>query len=239
MEKFIAIAKHFALDGDILDIRPLGNGLINDTYKVTTSEGAPDYVLQRINHHIFTDVDLLQRNIEAVTAHIRAKLEAAGESDLDRKVLHFVPVKEGGKTWYYDGESYWRISVFIDRAKTYETVDPTYSEFAGEAFGHFEAMLADLPEALGETIPDFHNMELRLRQLVDAVREDKAGRLHAAANCAPSSPRSTPTGSACAGPSSCTARESFPNASATATPKSTTCCSTKTVTSFASSTLTP
>jgi hypothetical protein len=102
MEKFIAIAKHFALEGDILDIRPLGNGLINDTYKVTTSEGAPDYVLQRINHHIFTDVDLLQRNIEAVTAHIRAKLEAAGESDLDRKVLHFVPVKEGGKTWYYD-----------------------------------------------------------------------------------------------------------------------------------------
>lgn len=182
MEKFIAIAKHFALDGDILDIRPLGNGLINDTYKVTTSEGAPDYVLQRINHHIFTDVDLLQRNIEAVTAHIRAKLEAAGESDLDRKVLHFVPVKEGGKTWYYDGESYWRISVFIDRAKTYETVDPTYSEFAGEAFGHFEAMLADLPEALGETIPDFHNMELRLRQLVDAVREDKAGRLHADAH---------------------------------------------------------
>jgi Ser/Thr protein kinase RdoA (MazF antagonist) len=61
-------------------------------------------------------------------------------------------------------------------------VDPTYSEFAGEAFGHFEAMLADLPVALGETIPDFHNMELRLRQLVDAVREDKAGRLHADAH---------------------------------------------------------
>jgi Ser/Thr protein kinase RdoA (MazF antagonist) len=39
-------------------------------------------------------------------------------------------------------------------------------------------MLADLPgEPLGATIPDFHNMEFRLKQLDDAIREDRAGRV--------------------------------------------------------------
>jgi len=38
-------------------------------------------------------------------------------------------------------------------------------------------MLADIPETLGETIPDFHNMEFRLKQLHEAVAKDAAGRV--------------------------------------------------------------
>ena len=38
-------------------------------------------------------------------------------------------------------------------------------------------MLADIPQQLGETIPDFHNMELRARQLKEAVAADAAGRM--------------------------------------------------------------
>lgn len=38
-------------------------------------------------------------------------------------------------------------------------------------------MLADIKEPVGESIPDFHNMELRLRQLRDAVKSDTASRL--------------------------------------------------------------
>ena len=177
MEHLETIAGKFAIEGEIRDISPLGNGLINDTYKVTTAGNAPDYVLQRINNAVFTDVQLLQGNIEAVTRHIRRKLEATGTGDIDRKVLRFVPLKDGPATFLFDGEKYWRISVFIPGAKTYQTVNPAYSEYAGEAFGNFEAMLADIPDKLGETIPDFHNMELRLRQLVEAVHADRAGRL--------------------------------------------------------------
>ena len=58
---------------------PLGAGLINDSYRVkTVAEETPDYVLQRINHAIFQDVDLLQENIRRITEHIRRKLEARG-----------------------------------------------------------------------------------------------------------------------------------------------------------------
>ena len=177
MEDLRKIVERFAIEGEIKEIAPLGNGLINDTYKVTTGDGTPDYVLQRINNAIFTDVELLQNNIEAATRHIRRKLEAAGETDIDRKVLRFIPLKDSPKTYVEVDGKFWRTSVFIVGAKTYETVNPKFSEYAGEAFGHFEAMLADIPDTLGETIPDFHNMELRARQLREAVSADKAGRM--------------------------------------------------------------
>ena len=176
MNNLIEITSHFCLQGSAESIKPLGNGLINDTYKITTSGDYPDYVLQRINHHIFQNVELLQSNIEAVTAHIRRKLTDAGETDIDRKVLQFIPTPEG-KTYWFDGESYWRIAVFIPRAKTYETVNPEFSYYAGKAFGNFQAMLADIDTELGETIPDFHNMEFRLQQLREAVAANASGRL--------------------------------------------------------------
>lgn len=177
MKDLLSIVSHFQLKGTTGTVNPLGSGLINDTYKVTTvEEDAPDYVLQRVNHAIFRDVDMLQGNIEAVTRHIRKKLEQQGEADIERKVLHFL-LTDTGKTYWHDGENYWRMMVFIPRAKTYETVNPEYSYYAGSAFGHFQAMLADIPDTLGETIPDFHNMEFRLKQLREAVAADAAGRV--------------------------------------------------------------
>ena len=170
------IIRHFNITGDVAEITPLGNGLINDTYKVTTHGDAPDYVLQRINNAIFTNVDLLQHNIDAVTAHIRHKLEAQGADDINRKVLHFITSETGKSYWQDSDGNYWRLSVFIPRSFTHETVNAEYSYQAGKAFGNFEATLADLPEELGETIPDFHNMELRLHQLHDALKENRAGR---------------------------------------------------------------
>ena len=177
MNNLQSIVSHFNTKGTVNEIQPLGSGLINDTYKVTTLEAdAPDYVLQRVNHAIFQNVEMLQANIEAVTRHIRKKLVEQGADDIDRKVLSFIPA-DTGKTYWYDGENYWRIMTFIPNAKTYETVDAEYSYYAGVAVGNFQAMLADIPDELGETIPDFHNMEFRLKQLRDAVAADAVGRV--------------------------------------------------------------
>ena len=173
-EQLKQICKEFAIEGEILEIKALGNGLINDTLLVKTS-GKDNYVLQRINNAIFQDVDLLQHNIDCATAHIRRKL--AGDPDIERKVLRFVPCKATGKTYWTDGNEYWRVSVFIKNAFTHEAVNPESSYDCGKTFGAFEAMLADIPDTLGETIPDFHNMELRARQLHEAVAADKAGRV--------------------------------------------------------------
>ena len=172
------IVSRFATEGTVADIRPLGNGLINDTYKVSTKEAdAPDYVLQRVNTIVFTDVDMLMDNIAAVTRHIRKKLEAANVTDIDRKVLRFIAA-DGGKLYHREADgTVWRMMVFIPNAKTYEAVTPEYSYFAGNAFGHFEDMLVDIPEKLGEVIPDFHNMEFRMKQLREVIEKNPAGRV--------------------------------------------------------------
>lgn len=176
-EELLHILDQFQLEEKAVSAEPFGNGHINDTLKVTNDKGEIKYVLQRINHLIFTNVDMLQNNIHTVTTHIRRKLEAAGESDIDRKVLTFLPPKDG-KNYYFDGDSYWRVCLFIPRSRSFEEVTPELSREAGKAFGRFQSMLADLPEgALGETIPNFHNMEFRLQQFREALEANPAGRL--------------------------------------------------------------
>lgn len=176
-EQYLEILSHFPIEGSIGTIAPFGNGHINDTLKITNEAGETRYILQRINHLIFTNVKMLQNNIDTVTKHIRKKLEQKREKDIDRKVLTFLPTNDG-KLYYFDGESYWRVCLFIPRSRSFEEVTPELSYEAGKAFGNFQAMLADLPEGvLGETIPNFHNMEFRLQQFHEAIKIDAAGRL--------------------------------------------------------------
>lgn len=170
------ITAQFDIKGTVTEVKPLGNGLINTTYKVVTEGDAPDYVLQHINNSIFPDVDLLMNNIIAVTKHIRHKLEAAHTTDIDRKTLTFIPCKDGKYYFLHEGK-YWRVMVFIPDTVSKSGVTPESSYIVGKTFGNFQAMLADIPAKLGETIKDFHNIEFRLKQFREAVAEDKVGRL--------------------------------------------------------------
>ena len=179
MTDYNAILKHFKLEGTVEEVKPLGEGLINTSYIVRTKEAdKPNYVLQSINNNVFQDVDLLQRNIILVTKHIRSKLEERHETDIYRKVLRFIESDTNDLCYFFDGKVYWRVMEFIRDSVTHEQVDPEHSYTAGKMFGDFQYMLSDLKGEIGETIPNFHNMEFRLQQLRDAVKENKAGRLH-------------------------------------------------------------
>lgn len=174
-QKMKDIVAHFNIEGNVIEVKPLGNGLINTTYAVITEGNTPDYVLQNVNVAIFPDMDLLMNNIVEVTSHIRKKLEAAGTEDIDRKVLTFITAKDG-KYYYHDGEKYWRMMVLIPDTTSKSGVSLENAYIVGETFANFQAMLADIPAQLGETIKDFHNIEWRLTQLKDAIRDNKAGR---------------------------------------------------------------
>ena len=172
-----SIASHFVDLSQITAIQPLGNGLINDTYKImAVGQDQPKYVLQHINDKVFTDVEMLQRNIEIVTDHIRKKYVAAGLPDIERRVLHFLKA-DTGKTYVKVGEEYWRVMDFIADSVTQEAVTPQSAYDAGRSFGDFESLLSDVKEAIGEIIPNFHNIEFRLQQLDDAIAADPVGRM--------------------------------------------------------------
>lgn len=175
-KELLNIVAQFDVKGNVIDVKPLGNGLINTTYKVTTEGEDPDYVLQHINNKIFPDVDMLMNNIIHVTDHIRKKLEANHTEDIERKCLRFIPAKDG-KYYYFDGEKYWRLMVYIPDTTSMTEVTPETSFIVGETFGQFQSWLADIPVKLGETIKDFHNLEFRLHQLEEAAKENRSGRV--------------------------------------------------------------
>lgn len=178
------ILKQFAIPNEVAEPQPLKIGIINDSYIVRAKHaGERSYFLQRINHHIFQNVEGLQQNIRKVTDHIRHKLQAAGETDIERKVLQLVPTKDGALYYRTPEGDYWRMYVLIENTTSKEKLTPASAELTGEAFGRFQCQLADLPfDELCESIPNFHNIEFRLWQLDEALKADVAGRKAACAD---------------------------------------------------------
>lgn len=177
-----ALSSQFRFEGDLAHVEPCNLGHINDTYVLTfnTPQGtARRYVLQRINHNVFRDPESVMRNIEAVTAHLRRKIEAAGGDPL-RETINLVPTVDG-RTWIRTPEGeYWRAMLYIEGARTYETIeDPKHFYSAGKAFGNFMRLLDDFPaDTLTETIPQFHNTVKRYNDLMEAAKRDAAGRAY-------------------------------------------------------------
>lgn len=172
------IVGHFLIEGHAENIVPLETGHINDSFKIyVKDETAPKYLLQRINHHIFKNVEGLQQNIEKITAHIRHKLYSEGIQDVDRRVLRLIPATDN-RLFYQDTDGhYWRMYLFIRDGQSYDMINADLAYVAGKTFGAFQGMLNDLNEPLIETIPEFHNMELRLETFRKSVQADIVGRL--------------------------------------------------------------
>lgn len=174
------IAGKFATEGNIAKVNDHGGGHINDSYRlVNTSPEHPDYLLQRVNHHVFKDVPLLMQNMVLVTDHVRAKVLEESPGEVGRRNLTIIPSTDG--TSYYkdpDG-NFWRVLRFIEDHLVFDsTTDPAIAYEGALTFGAFSAMLNDLPAAqVGTVIPDFHNMKYRLTQLGESIRKDVAGRL--------------------------------------------------------------
>lgn len=167
----VEILSHFM---DRTEVRPFGNGHINDTYLV---EGEPRFVLQRINTSVFKEPAQVMENISLVTEFLKRKIALAGGNP-DNEALTVVPTKDG-KLFYEDADgNAYRVYRFIEGAKSFEFAEtPEIFAASAKAFGRFQRQLADFPAAkLHETIPLFHNTGDRLRQFREALSENASGR---------------------------------------------------------------
>ena len=167
----------FGKIGKVTYCEPYGNGHINDTF-LTVAENGKRYILQRINHFIFTKPNEIMENIVAVTEHIRKKVEAEG-GDSERCTLSVVKTDKG-EDFYKDSiGSFWRLYDFTERTVTKERVS-NKKEFldCAEAFGHFQCQLADFDAStLHEAIVNFHNTPVRYENLMKAIEKDPLGRV--------------------------------------------------------------
>ena len=175
---YIDILSHFALDGEPKSCVRYGEGHINDTFKVTMQEAGREkhYILQRINHNLFRDVEKLMHNIELVTSFCRESVIKRGGDPL-RECLTLIRTK-GDASYYFDGANYFRVYVFIEGATSYQSVR-TERDFyeSAVAFGNFANLLSEFDASrLYEVLPNFHNTKVRYQNFLAAVEKDVCGR---------------------------------------------------------------
>jgi hypothetical protein len=118
------------IDGAVISVGKFGSGLINDTYKICVLSRRDEknqetcYILQRINHDVFTRPVQVMENITRVTRHLAEKIHAGG-GDVSRETLTLVPTKkrddEEEHFFVQDNQkNYWRLYDFISGVTAFE-----------------------------------------------------------------------------------------------------------------------
>lgn len=172
------IVRHFFNFDRWLGIEPIGNGHINDTYRIGFEvEGqAQKWLLQRLNHHIFKQPDVVMENIRKVSIFLEKQAypmqTTAPVAKLSGGLLH---TDEQG--------NYWRIFPYIPDSYTPEgLVGPEIAFTAARAYGAFARALQLFPaNNLSETIPGFHDTSRRWAALEEVLNADPVGRVRSAA----------------------------------------------------------
>ena len=165
MKEYKAVAEQFCLQGEVTSIEPYGEGHINVTYLVTTTEKR--YILQKMNTKVFPDPVNLMKNICGVTEHLRAR---------NIETLTVVPTKSGES--FIHGKECYRVYDFIENTVTYQKVtDKDIFRNSGRAFGEFQNYLAEFDASnLTETIARFHDTPNRFKNFLNALEKDVCGR---------------------------------------------------------------
>ncbi len=181
MGNIVDIVKQFAFDGDFVSCKKFGSGHINETYIAAFNDNGTEknYVLQKINNHVFKNIDDLMENIFYVTSYLRKKIENNGGNP-DRETLHYIKTKDGKKYYKDQDGGFYRAYIFVEDSISYDSADtPEVFKSSAMAFGRFQKLLADFDvELLTETIPHFHDTLWRYEnEFLPAVEHNLSGRL--------------------------------------------------------------
>lgn len=175
---------HFALPGTPVGSSVYGSGHINDTFLIRVLDEQKQlrrFLLQKLSPAAFRNPEQLMENFVRITSYLEQKIRESG-GDPEREVLHLVPARDG-RPYYKDPEGcFWRLLPFIEGTFSTRESSPALCEEGARAFGRFLFLLKDFPsETLTETIPDFHNTEVRLQKLEAVLEKDPIGRADSAA----------------------------------------------------------
>ncbi|MFY0593326.1 phosphotransferase enzyme family protein [Roseivirga sp.] len=163
MEAVKKALQAFNIKGAVDQIALFGSGHINDTYRV--SVGEEEYLLQRLNEKVFTNTTGIENNLALLL-----------KENSSLFVKHF---KSKEDTFHYKNEDgVWRLTTFHADDYSPQTAG-NLVEVAESAkgYGAFIAFTNDFELNLfQEIIPRFHELEWRLKQFDNALRNDLANR---------------------------------------------------------------
>ncbi len=156
------ILEHFSVAEKEYTFKPLTDGYINDTFLVF-EDGAPRYILQRINHKVFKNISGIMNNIKHALRYLDAP---------DYSKITLVQTKTGKEYLELQDKAsdFWRMMTYIAESTAHNTTtDPNIAFEAGRIIGKFHLLLENEDIAnYVDIIPRFHELELRSDQFKEA-----------------------------------------------------------------------
>ena len=167
-EAFEEILKLYDLDHNNFSIKPIGSGLVHQTYLV---KGKKQYVLQRINTSIFKAPELIAQNIKACKDYLR-------HSHPEYLFVGFIPTKNNLSYATFNGQ-FWRLTPFVESSITLDLLNkPALAYEAAKAFGQLAKYLNGVStESFEDSIPNFHNLSYRFEQFQEALENGNSERI--------------------------------------------------------------
>lgn len=154
-----------------ISIRKLGNGLINDTYLV--SSGPPpshNVVAQRINSKVFLSPPIVMANLRVLNDHYQ-KITHWDAVDETLIIPRIVKSSQGADFIIDEEGALWRVIEFIPETYSIDKIDfGQQASEIGTALGKFHRMVISIDQnRLSDPLPGFHDTRkyfTRLQRLV-------------------------------------------------------------------------
>jgi Ser/Thr protein kinase RdoA (MazF antagonist) len=160
------IAEAFALPGAVTAIEPLGQGNVNDTYRVSCVAGVGEddqFVLQRLNARVFARPEWVMANMARLSDHAAGRPWPQPEQPRRWELPRLLPTRrrtgtEESGTWLLRGPDCWRMLSFVADTTSPDTVlSDEHAAEVGRALGGFHRLVHDLPcDQLHDTLEGFH-----------------------------------------------------------------------------------
>jgi thiamine kinase-like enzyme len=150
-------------------ISPLGNGLINTTYKVVANA---EFVLQKINTAVFKNPLAIFHNQNMLENYLL-------ENNSAFKIIPACNTIAGNNFYKNEQNEYYRVSPFIQNSHTKDVVQNAEQAYeAASAFGKFTCAFKSLDVTKLQTvIPAFHDIALRYNQFLVAIKYGNRNRI--------------------------------------------------------------
>ena len=133
-------------------LTPLGQGNINDTWRVDLDNGEK-MVLQRLHQEVFADPAPVMHNMRLVTNHLH-RVTRSGTPVFFRLIGN-----PQGQDYFLDPDGFcWRLLTYIDNSRTLTSLQNLHqAKEIGRLLGQFHLLVAGLDHAsLTDPLPDFH-----------------------------------------------------------------------------------
>lgn len=159
----LSILAKFPINGELISIKPFGDGLINSTFLITTKFDR--FILQKINLNVFKKPEIIANNLRLATDFLIKKAP---------DYLFTKPIRTiDNKPYAIINDDYWRLTKFIENSYSTNVIEhPNEAYEAAKAFGALTRNLNGVPTRdFSATIPDFHNLSFRFLQFQNAIEE--------------------------------------------------------------------